>query len=203
MKKKIAILLILGITAAIGGCSGASKELTLENVDEQAAFVRKDGSIQVAYVEDFNSPDYDLSELDTYIHGAMEDFNAVNGVDAVSLSAIGLENGRVKTVFTFKNDDTYEKFEIRADGSDIYTMDGSEALTKYSDVSFYSAKSESAEMQKGSEIINADKSFVIEANGPITLETYGKIKYYTAGKLRDSRHLVLSEGQNAVIIINK
>lgn len=202
MRKCKAIIAGLISTVLFAGCAKMPESLDAASVKEQTAYIREDGSLQIAYSEDFNEPYYSIDGLKEFIKEECRDYNDEKGDEVVSLSSITLSDKKAKAVLTFKDDKAYEDFSLRAEGSDIKIYSPEESKECF-DLSFYKYKGKKDETVKGSEVIDSTKMEIIEANGPLVLETYGKLRYYTAGSPTDSHRISIAENESAVVVINK
>lgn len=187
----------------LGGCAFSKEGLSVKNISEQTVCIKKDGSIEAAYVEDFDKSYYDVEELRRFVANACTDYNAGHGSEAVSLSAIELDEKEVKAILVFRNQAAYDLFPQRAVGSDIMTYDSDKALKEFAETKFYKANDKSEELFLGKDIFTDENMGVVCVNGPLVLETSGKMLYYTAGTLLNSNNLKIAEGETSVVVFKK
>lgn len=205
MKKIFLMLMLISTVFFTTACSDKlEKELKTENVNEETLYLREDGSVQVAYVEDFGESYYNLDELKTYIGSELNSFNkSFRGESAAVLSEISETGKKVKAVLTFKSAGVYMSFNETKGDRPFKLMYASEAAGEYGSSNFYDASSEEMKTVKGNEVLGAGTGGVSVLEGPILLQSKAKIDYYTAGRLIDRQHLRLDEGETAVVVFSK
>lgn len=192
---------LITVTLALTSCSSMPKEIKVEDVKEETLYVRKDGSNQVAYVEDFSEQYLNVNELKGYIAAELSDYNKKYGDKAAELSGITLENGKVKAVLTFKNNGVFTDFNGKKGEDNVKFPGANEALTEFEGLKF--AEVNSDDVEKTAKEVLTDEYNIAVINGSLLLQTGGKIKYYSGGNLEDEHHIRVDEGNEAVVVYSK
>ena len=205
MKRKIlAVLLVACLTAlCLAGCG--EKEIAdfdVFSVTTQSVYLKADGSLQVAFVEDFNESYYDKNSLKEYALAVADEFNTENTYGDVLIEGVNVKDNKAVLLMKFASVSSYLQFtEEYSVQPVIKSFDTDEAHMAFDEESFMPAK-RSAKAKKGTEAIT-DKENVISVSGNVEIQTSGKIMYYTDGELIDSNHIKVFEGADAVIIYKK
>ncbi len=185
MKRRISILLVAVMAIGLlGGCKDKFSP------NENAVYIKKDGSVIAYTVEDFSEDYYDQAELTSYIDEEIEAFEAEEE-GSVKLTSFNVdENGVAHMVMKYDSCETYSAFnnvtlfsgsvaEAVAAGylfdDDFYTIDGGESADASSasgDVSSDAVKS-----LLESKCVITDEALLVKINGGIThvSATGGKI----------------------------
>ena len=87
MKRGILIFIMLFGILAFTSCSKEEIFITTEDVAFNTMLVKRDGSIYVAIVEDFDKSHYNLSELNEFV-SKVKAYNDEVGSDEVSLESL-------------------------------------------------------------------------------------------------------------------
>lgn len=76
---------------AFTSCSKEEIFITTEDVAFNTMLVKRDGSIYVAIVEDFDKSHYNLSELNEFVSKEVKAYNDEVGSDEVSLESLEIK----------------------------------------------------------------------------------------------------------------
>lgn len=205
MKRKILSMCAAAAAAAmlLAGCGEPEiLDLDVYAITEESAYIRENGSLQVAYVEDFGEQYYTKNGLSEFVTSLADDFNSEHSNGDVSVTGVNVKNGNATVLMDFASVSVYNDFsQDNEAGPSVVTYDADEAHMSYDSVSFMPAKRAKGS-KKGNEVIT-DKTSVISVSGNVYLQTKGKIMYYTDGELIDDYHIRVFDGADAVIIYKK
>lgn len=216
MRRKgwIVSILLAGALSLVGcGEKEPMETLTAEylqagDVQMEALYVREDGTVQAAYIEEFGQDHYDVTELQNFMEEMVAGYNSEHGENAVVLEQVTEHEDQVYAILTYLDAATYVDFnddeplskEAYVPQLEVLTM--SETTERYGTESFAQMKSNKS-MVTAQEVLNEKKHKVIAVTGPMRVETSGDIQYYTNGRVINDRALEVSEGQTAVIIYKR
>lgn len=193
-----AIVLMFSLSAC---GSKMPKELKAEEMTEDTLYIKADGSNQIAYVSDFKEKYYSADELKLFMESQMKGINAKYGEGVATVSDISEEGGKIKAVLNFTDNKAYAEFSKDKSEKPISYPSFSKILEEYGNTAFHSASDEGT--LKGSEAINKEKDNVVIVTGPLLLKVEKEIRYYSAGELKDSHHLHISDGEEAVVVFGR
>ncbi len=105
MKKfrRLFLILLTGTALAAGGCAGREPETTTLSVDE-------DGVLEQAIVENVEDEDFTQDELRTYIRQDLEEYQAENGGETVTLESCRLAGGIARITLQYASAGDYAAF---------------------------------------------------------------------------------------------
>ena len=194
-------LLLVGMVAAMGFTAAACSEevpeaLTVDNASETSMYLRTDGSLSVAYVEEFTENYYSGAGLSEYASELADYYNKLNGTD-IKVDGVKAAGGKATLLMSFDNADAFTGFD-EGDSFLVNSYDKEAAQTEFNDLSFISAR-KSKVVGTGSDVIKKGQA-IAEVNGACLVQTEGKILYYSEGELIDNYHIRVFDGENAVII---
>ena len=206
MKAKgwLGILLLAALLMA--GCEKkdpeAPENLLAEEIQVETLYLRADGTVQSAYVEEFGKSYYQEAELRTFMDEMIASYNESNGIDTVELTQLRASGGKVYAILTYQDTDAYTNFNTSYGEQTASilaeTVDVDTAKDRYGDVSFYDVKKKAE--KNGSELLTGKNQSIAVVQGPIEVQTSGNILYFSEGTLADSRTLTIPEGLEAVIV---
>ena len=205
MKSKIlaALLLVAMAAGVLAGCGEAQiVDLDVFGVTKQSAYLRADGTVQVAFVEDFTESYYDKNSLKEFALAVADEFNTENTYGDALVDGVSVKDKKAVLLMNFASSSAYSDFASAYDTDPVIkSFDEDEAHMAYDDEAFMPVK-KSKKSKKGSEAIT-DKVNIVSVSGDVELQTAGKIMYYTDGELIDDNHIRVFSGADAVIIYKK
>ncbi len=198
--KSFLSLVVLAAVLTLAGCERMPEEITADSIKEETLYLRADGSVQIAYVEDFTEKYYNTDELKGFIASELAAYNKAYGENAAVIGDISVSGGKVKAVLTFKNTAIYAEFNEKRGDKPVSFPSISKLKSEYGNTTFKSTKDDGS--KSGNEIITEELTAVV-VEGPLLLQTEKKMRYYSAGNMADANHIKLDEGVKAVVLFSK
>ena len=181
MKRKLCAALCIGLAAGTAAACGKSLE-----TNENTVYVKKDGTIIGASIEDFNEDYYDEAELEAYITESVDDYVALNGDGSVLLDRFQVEEkDGGKSAQLYLNYGTYIDY-AQFNGVEMYAGQAAQA-----EEDGYELESTVIKVEKGETAGKADLSEALALDGAkvvilgeeTTLKVDGSIFYVSDGNV--------------------
>lgn len=194
MKKILHIGICAMIIVTLTGCAEANFK-----PETDAVFVKGNGAVTKAIIEDFDKEFYDSDELKKMIDEEISDYNAKFGDNHITVKKYEVADGRV--LFYAK----YDESKYYADYNDVTFFNGTirDALDTDYEISGEFADAD-GEAVKAADAVANEKNKVVIFEEPMEVYTSGKILYVSEGvELIDKKQAVIEEipeGQAAVIV---
>ncbi|MBP5304536.1 MAG: hypothetical protein J6Z02_01680 [Lachnospiraceae bacterium] len=205
MNRKILSLFVAACLSALflSGCGKTEiADLDVFSVSERSVYLKADGSLQVAYVEDFSENYYDKNSLKEYALAVADEYNEENTYGDALIGGVSVKDNKAVLIMNFASVKAYAGFAGAYETDPVIEVfDEGEAHMAYDDESFMPVK-RSKKSKKGSEAITGGVN-VASISGQAEVQTSGKILYYTDGELIDDNHIKVFDGADAVIIYKK
>ena len=207
MKTKGVLAILFLSVFLMAGCEKdpvAPENLLAEEIQVETLYLRADGTVQSAYVEEFGKSYYKESELRYFMDEMIAAYNESNGTD-IKLTQLRATGGKVYAILTYQDIAAYSTFNADF-GKDTASMlaesvSADTAKERYGSLSFYDVKKKAE--KNGSEILSDKNQGIAVIQGPIEVQTSGNVLYYSEGSLTDSHTLTVPEGTEAVIVYKK
>lgn len=195
MKKFLLNALLLMSLLTITACSGV-KSINVDDVTANTILAKADGELQVAIVEDFDKPYYDLNELKEFVEKEVDAYNKKVGDTKVKVKDIEKRDNKVIMLTTYSGMDQYAAFnKVTA----AYFNSGIDNLKLALPATLIDASNES--VRSTNEVIQTDGYKVLVLNEPYEIIVDGKIKFYSenAKLLENNKLSGASEGMTVVV----
>ncbi len=207
MKTKGVLAILFLSVFLMAGCEKdpvAPENLLAEEIQVETLYLRADGTVQSAYVEEFGKSYYQETELRSLMGEMIAAYNESNGTD-IKLTQLRATGGKVYAILTYQDIAAYSTFNADF-GKDTASMlaesvSADTAKERYGSLSFYDVKKKAE--KNGSEILSDKNQGIAVIQGPIEVQTSGNVLYYSEGSLTDSHTLTVPEGTEAVIVYKK
>lgn len=195
MRKSLLHVLLLMSLLIITGCSNSAQSIDTEKVTVNTILAKGNGTLQVATVEDFDKPYYNLSELKEFVSKEVEAFNKKAGDNKVKVDAVEQHGNKVIMLITYSGMDQYTAFnKVTA----AYFNSGIENLQMTLPSTLKNASNDSVSSTQ--EIIKIAGHKVLVINEPYEIIVDGKVKFYSENaKLIDNNTISASEGTTVVV----
>jgi hypothetical protein len=103
MKKLKAYIVVAIMLIFVTGCS-----LKSFDADTNTVYVKKDGTVMEAIIEDFGESYYDSTELESLINDSINEYN--NGTENVKNEKFKVKDQTAKLIMSYKSAEDYAKF---------------------------------------------------------------------------------------------
>lgn len=190
-------------TLALFLCACGNKQLSAKKTQENTLYIRGDGSVQVAVLEEFDRGYYDIEEAGDFVKKAVKDYNDANGEDSVVLDSLTYsrsDENKACMVMTYKDIATYDDLV----GAKIRELSIQEAV-KEGLLPEEMTSLKGSKTVQGEDVGKEDERYrvlVLTAKFHVMVE--GRIKYYTnAVVLNNSEVQTKGKKQQAVVVYRR
>ena len=179
-----ALSMVLGV-GLLTGCGSAY------DADESTIYLLNKGKLVVTSVEDFDTTEYNESELKTYVDEMVADYCDSNGKDAVKLKKLKISDEKATMIMEYASLDDYLAF----DGEPIFIGTVAEAqeagYTFEGDFGAWSK--EGVSLCGADEFWGSSSLKVLILNKPVDVSLKGKIAYVSMSNVTvsDAHHASL------------
>jgi hypothetical protein len=196
MKKLILCAIMLLFILGTAGCSKEDVKLTADNVTTNTILAKSNGVLQVATIEEFNKPYYNLNELEDFIANEVAVYNKAAGEQKVTIEDVKLNDGKAVLLLTYSGMDQYANFN---DAVAAYFNGGVSEVPLDLPATLVSEKNGS--LASTQEIIGNNKLKILVMNEPYEIIVDGTIKYYSenATYVDDNKVQGATEGMTIVV----
>lgn len=198
MKKTIFSTILLLLILVMVGCSKKEIHLTKEDdITANTFLIKRNGSLQVAIVENFEKNYYNLGELNEFVSKEIDVYNSKAGEDSVTIEDLSIKNGRAVMLLNYTGMEHYATFN-NAIAAYFGTSTENIALTL---PDHYLTR-------KGSKVDRAtafdnSKHRVLVVYEPFDIIIDGDIKYYSENATLQENNKIQSSGDGATVVIYK
>lgn len=190
MKKMKAFVAVLFILMLMAGCSKSF------DADTNTVYVKEDGSVMHAIIEDFSESNYDSSELEKMVNESISEYN--DGSENVKVEKYKVKNEIAKLIMSYQSSSDYANYNK----VDFFVGTISEAKNAGYD---FEQKFTSIEDQNtvGAETIKSLTQYkVVIFDEDVQLKTDSKILYISSNtSLVDAKTAKLNDGAEGLAYI--
>ncbi len=213
MKRRTAGLMMAVVLAvtALAGCGGKVK------FEPQASsiFVRKDGTVVSADIEDFVGNNYSEAELKTYVEDAVKEYNSEHGAAAeayvdeedeeaslpVKIDSLTVEEGVASLLLGYEGCSDYLEFTGNSGTeSGVSRLEFSTVGETSFSGNFKNAKGEDVTLEG---VTKKEKNPVVIVEGAVTVQVEGNVQYVSAGAALVDKHTVTAKAGEVTYIVFK
>ena len=213
MKRRTAGLMMAMVLAVtiLAGCGGKVKF----EPQTSSIFVKKDGTVVSADMEDFIGNNYSETELKTYVEDAVKEYNSEHGAAAeayvdeddeeaslpVKINSLAVEEGVATLLLEYEKCSDYLEFtgnsgtENGVSRLELSTV-GETSLSG----NFKNAKGEDVTLEG---VAKKEKNSVVIVEGAVTVQVEGKVQYMSAGAALVDKHTVTAKAGEVTYIVFK
>ncbi|MCI8466186.1 MAG: hypothetical protein HFI63_10110 [Lachnospiraceae bacterium] len=213
MKKRAVGLMMAAVLAVtvLAGCGGKVKF----EPETSSIYVKKDGTVISADLEDFEGSNYNESELRTYVEDAVKEYNSEHGAASeayvdekdedtilpVKIHSLAVEEGIASLFLEYEKCGDYLEFTGNSG-----TENGLSRLelstvgeTSFSG-NFKNAKGEDVTLEG---VTKKEKNPVVILEGAVTIQVEGTVQYASAGVTLVDKHTVTTPADSVSYIVFK
>lgn len=195
MKKYFFAAILLLMILAVTGCSKKEINITAEDITTNTMLVKRNGTLQVAIVEDFSKEYYKLGELEEFVKKEISTYNQTAGNDAVTIKELSMKNGKAIMLLGYSGMAHYSAFNKVT--AAYYSADTKDVSLELPD-QFINAKN-GTKVDRSTAFKNG-KNRVLVVYEPYDIIVDGKVKYYS-GNATMAEDVVKSSGEGATVVI--
>ncbi len=195
MKKYFFAAILLLMVLAVTGCSKKEINITAEDITTNTMLVKRNGTLQVAIVEDFTKAYYKLGELEEFVKKEISTYNQTAGTDAVAIKELSMKNGKAVMLLSYSGMALYSAFNKVT--AAYYSADTKDVSLELPD-QFINAKN-GTKVDHSTAFKNG-KNRVLVVYEPYDIIVDGKVKYYS-GNATMAEDVVKSSGEGATVVI--
>lgn len=210
MKKKAIILVLVVFVLLAGAAAGIFfwRSSTSFEPTESAIYVKKNGKIIEAGIEDFDVSVYNATELETFVNKEVRNYNAKMSGDRIKVKEIFVENNIATMYLVYESYEDYQSFH----GETLFVGSLTEALDAgyLEGIDFYSVYKGGIGVEVTLEDIQLsnDDFKVVVMEERVGIKVAGKVKYVSQNLtlVDDSMVEVLEDIQDTseyIIVIYK
>lgn len=189
------IILIMGILM-MTGCEKKEYFITTQDITSDTILVKRDGSLYVAIVEDFDKSYYNLDELNEFVSKEVNAYNNKVGGQEVAIEDLGLKDGKVVMILKYTKMAHYSAFNnmpaayFSADTENVAL----ELPEKYVDTRKNTLVDKDAAMKSG-------KNQVLVLFEPYEIIVEGDIRFYSENATYMEESKVKSNSEDMTVVI--
>ena len=174
MKKWFLCAIMLLFILGTAGCKKEEKFLTVDDVTTNTILAKSNGILQVATVEEFDKPYYQLNELKEFVSKEIDAYNKKAGYNKITLEAVELRRVKAIMLLTYSGMDQYANF------NDVAAAYFSGGVTEVPlDLPATLVNEKNGSLVSTQEILQSDKYKILVMNEPYDIVVDGTIKYYS------------------------
>ncbi len=195
MKKYFFAAILLLSVLAVTGCSKKEINITAEDITVNTLLMKRNGTLQVAIVEDFAKDYYKLSELEEFVKEEINSYNQTVDSDAVTIEDLSLKNGKAVMMLGYTGMAHYSAFNKVS--AAYYSADTKDVALELPD-QYISAKN--GDTVDRSTAIKNGKNRVLVIYEPYDIIVDGKVRYYSENATLEG-DIVKSSGEGVTVVI--
>lgn len=198
MKKIILYTTLIFAFILLAGCSKEEIFLTSDDVVSNTLLLKRDGTIYVAIVEDFDKGYYNLAELNEFISSEVEAYNQKVGSKEVTIEELNIKNSKAVMILGYTKLEHYSAFNnipaayFSADTQNVAL----ELPTQYIDTKSNKAVDRAAAMK-------SDKNKVLVLYEPYEIIVEGDIKFYSDNVTYVENNKARSKSEDVAVVVYK
>lgn len=213
MKKRAAGLMMAAVLAVtvLAGCGGKVKY----EPEASSIYVKKDGTVTSADIEDFVGNNYSEAELRTYVEEAVKEYNSEHGAAAeayvdeedkeaslpVQVSSLTVEDGVASLFLEYEKCGDYLEFTGNSGTENgISSLELSTVGETSFSGNFKNAKGEDVALEG---VTKTEKNPVVILEGAVTIQVEGNIQYVSASATIVDKHTVTTQAGSVTYIVFK
>lgn len=213
MKRRTAGLMMAAalVLTVVSGCGGKVKF----EPEASSIYVKKDGTVTSADIEDFVGNNYSEAELKTYVEDAVKEYNSEHGAAAeayvdeededaslpVKITSLTVEEGVASLFLEYEKCGDYLEFTGNSGTENgVSTLELSTVGETSFSGNFQNAKGEDVSLEG---VMKKEKNPVVIIEGAVTVQVEGNIQYVSAGAAIIDKHTVTTRAGSVSYIVFK
>lgn len=195
MKKVLLYTFLLLSFIMLNGCKKEEIFLTADDVTANTFLIKRNGSLHVAIVEDFDKSYYNLSELNEFVAKEVNAYNQKVGSEEVTIEELELKNGKAVLILGYSKMAHYSAFNnMPAAYFGAWQDVDLELPSQYVDAKKNTVVDEETAMKN-------DKNKVLVLYEPYEIIVEGDVRYYSDNAELVDKNKVRSMNENMTVVI--
>ena len=196
MKKVLLYMFILFSFVLLNGCKKEEIFLSVDDVTANTFLIKRDGSLHVAIIEDFDKSYYNLSELNEFVAKEVDAYNEKAGSKEITIEQLELKNGKVVMILGYSKMAHYSAFNnmpaayFGADTKDVAL----ELPSQYLDAKKNEVVDKETALKNG-------KNKVLVLYEPYEILVEGEIKFYSENATLVDKNKIRSTDENMTVVV--
>ena len=196
MKRVLICMISIISILLMAGCSKEEIFITADDITNDTMLVKRNGSLFVAIVEEFDKNYYSLDELNGFVSKEVNAYNNKVGGQEVTIEELELRNGKAVMILGYTKMEHYSAFNSMPAA---YFSSGTENValelpTKYVDTRKNSVVSKDTAMKSG-------KNQVLVLYEPFEIIIEGDIRFYSENTTFVEENKVRSNSEDMAVVI--
>lgn len=198
MKRAFICIILIIYMLLFAGCEKEEIFITIDDITSNAMLVKRDGSLFVAIIEEFDKPYYYLDELKEFISKEVNAYNNNVGSEELTIEELGLKNGKVVLILRYTKMQHYSAFNSMpaAYFSSATENVALELPGQYIDIRKNTTVSKDVAMKSG-------KNQVLVVYEPYEIIIEGDIRFYSDNATLAEENKVVSNSDDMTVVIYK
>jgi hypothetical protein len=180
----------------LAGCRKEEIFITSDDIINDTMLIKRNGSMYVAIVEDFDKSYYNLSELNEFVTKEVNAYNNKVGSEEVTIEELELKNGKAVLILKYTKMAHYSAFNNMPAA---YFSADTENVALELPTSYVDAKKDI--MVDKDVAMKNDKNKVLVIYEPYEVIVEGKIKFYSDNAKYIDENKVSSNSEDMAVII--
>lgn len=173
MKKILISIIILMLIMSMSACNKADTNLVAEEISVNTILARPNGELQVATIEAFDKPYYNLTGLEEFVMQEVNAYNQKAGADKIAVEKIQIVNQNAVMMLSYTGMDQFCSFN---EMPGAYFNGGMENVPLDLPATLLNDK---GKPEASAEVINNQKYKVLVLFEPYDIIVDGTVKYYS------------------------
>ena len=196
MKKIVLCMTFLLLIIGTAGCTKEDMNISIDDITTNTLLAKSNGELQVATVENFNKPNYKISELKDFIKQEIDTYNKSAGEEKIKIIDVVQHEDKAIMLLNYTGMDQYATFnKVTA----AYFTGGVKDISLDLPATLINVKNNSLANTK--EILQNEKYRILVLNEPGEIIVDGKVKYYSENSklLEDNKIQGATEGMTIIV----
>ncbi|MDF2539678.1 MAG: hypothetical protein K0S76_2699 [Herbinix sp.] len=198
MKKLALCSILLLFLFTLAGCNKKDIDITTEDITVNTIVAKADGKLQVALVDLFDKPYYNLNELEEFAQNEINEYNKSIGEDKVVMDDIELKDGKAVIILSFAGMEQYANFnQVSAAYFNGGIKDNPLSLPE----TLVNADGE--ETANTQEVLQNQKYKIIVLNELYDIIVDGTVKFYSENASLGAKNMVHGAAEGMTVVVYK
>lgn len=196
MKKALLYTMAFFSLLILAGCSKKEIIINTDDVTANTMLVKRNGSLYVAIVEDFDKSYYNLTELNEFVSKEVNAYNQKVGSDEVTIEKLELKNGKAVMILKYSKMAHYSAFNNIP--AAFYSADTKNVALELPEQYVDARKNKEVSKE---EAMKNGKNRVLVLYEPYEIIVEGDIKFYSNNARLTENNKVQSLNEDITVVV--